>query len=115
MAPRALRFAIAVVLFAPLAIVTGAGSAARAERPDPSLQAQPAGANRFQGVVTIEGQPAAAGTTVRALIGDRVCGTSRTGDGGRYTLDVAPQSETASCGREGARVQFVVVPGFGSG
>ncbi len=87
--------------------------------PAPSPAPTPAppapGSLRVAGALTIEGTPAPPGTAVRALVGERECGSVRVTQPGRYSLLVLPESAAAGCGRDGAEVRLSVVPTFGSG
>lgn len=109
MARSLIRYAGGALLIV-MMIGSAAGSVEAA-----GAQGQPASGHRFTGAVSIERQPAPEGTVVRALIGNRQCGSTRTDREGRYQLDVDDERARPGCGRAGARVQFAVVPGFGDG
>ena len=70
-------------------------------------EAQPDGApHRFAGTVTLDGEGAAAGTSVTAIINDAECGSATVltnASGSRYVLDVP-----ASCAEAGDTVHFKV-------
>jgi hypothetical protein len=85
--------------------------------PTPTTVVRPraAGVDRFTGLASIEGRSAPAGTVVRALIADTVCGTARTDATGRYTLDIPPATMVRGCGTAGVAIQFTVTPPFGTG
>jgi hypothetical protein len=83
-----------------------AGGQARADTP-------PTPPARFTGTVTIDGQPAPAGTVIEARIGGVTCGTTTvflSGGQARYVIDVAAldPGRSLNCGTEGATVQFYV-------
>jgi hypothetical protein len=61
---------------------------------------------RFFGVVTVDGQPAAAGTTIRAFIDNNECGSSQVMGGGTYVIDVLGVTLDPNCARDGQSVQF---------
>ncbi len=84
--------------------IAGAGSAPR------SVASQAAPPTRFYGTLTIDGQPAAAGTAVRAFIGTTDCTspTSLSVPAGNYTVDVAGGGQIPGCGSDGATVTFRV-------
>jgi hypothetical protein len=68
---------------------------------------------RFVGTVTVNGAPAAAGTTVEAKIGSTTCGVTSvfmSGAEARYTLDspALDPAATPNCGTDGAAVTFFV-------
>ncbi len=90
-------------LFAALALTA---SGALADSP-PSPPA------RFAGTVTLNGAPAAPGTTIEALIGSATCGTATvftSGNESRYALDspALDPAATPNCGTDGAAVTFRV-------
>jgi len=76
-------------------------------------QSPPTPPSRFVGSVTVNGQPAAAGTTIEARIGNTTCGATTvfmSGGQARYTLD-SPALDPAqfpACGTDGATVTFFV-------
>lgn len=79
------------------------------------VQAQGAPTNppaRFAGTVTVNGQPAAAGTAVEARIGSTVCGTTTVfmqNNAANYVVDAfALDSEHPGCGTDGATVTLFV-------
>lgn len=83
----------------------------------PSLAAaQPQLPATFYGSVTIDGQPAATGTEVRALIGTTDCTQAapgerpvfRDGDAAAYVVAVLHESQRPGCGRPGATVTFTI-------
>lgn len=74
-----------------------------------SVAAQPpTPPNRFYGKVTLNGQPATAGTSVAATIGGTACGSTTVKSDGTYVLDVVSSGQTAGCGTEGAAISFSV-------
>ncbi len=76
-------------------------------------QSPPNPPSRFVGSVTVDGQPAAAGTLIEARIGSATCGSTTvfsSGGQGRYVLD-SPASEptnSPNCGVDGSTVTFYV-------
>ena len=88
---------------------------ARPEPPPPPPITPGPDAHRFTGAVTVEGREAPAGTLVEALVGDLRCGSQRTTQPGRYTLDIASEATLAGCGRAGAQIHLTVTPPFGNG
>lgn len=64
--------------------------------------------HRFFGSLTINGQPAPAGTAVNGFIGGTDCAGFITTTAGRYVLDVFGASQQAGCGRPGATIEFRV-------
>lgn len=72
-----------------------------------SVFAQPTPPTRFFGSATVNGQPAANGTTVTATIGGTNCG-SGTVSNGSYSVDVASGSTKPGCGTNGAEVSFQI-------
>lgn len=79
---------------------------------DAAAQAPPARPARFAGSVTVDGQPATAGTVVQALVNGVACGVTTVfveGGEGRYVVDVdALEPAGAACGTDGATVSFTV-------
>jgi hypothetical protein len=78
-----------------------------------AAQAPPAPPARFLGTVMVNGAPAAAGTTVTAMVGTATCGqTTVFASGGdeRYTIDVPALDATLApgCGTDAAPVSFIV-------
>jgi hypothetical protein len=67
---------------------------------------------RFAGTVTVNGQPAAAGTVVEARVGSAVCGTTTVfiqNNAANYVVDVpAADSEHPGCGTEASTVTLFV-------
>ncbi|MGH2585401.1 MAG: lamin tail domain-containing protein, partial [Dehalococcoidia bacterium] len=57
--------------------------------------------NRFFGSLTVGGQPAPAGTTVQAFIGETECATATTTAAGQYVIDVPGVTINPNCGRTG--------------
>lgn len=57
--------------------------------------------NRFFGSLTINGQPAAAGTVVRAFIGETECASAMVSTAGTYVIDVPGVTLNPNCGRSG--------------
>jgi hypothetical protein len=57
--------------------------------------------HRFFGVLTIDGQPAAATTTVRAFIGNTECASATIGASGSYVIDIPGVTINPNCGRAG--------------
>lgn len=93
----------AVVLVAVFASVLGTQAILAQAPPNPP--------SRFVGTVTVNGQPAAPGTTVEAHIGSVTCGTGSvfmSGSDARYTLDSPDTASVAGCGTDGATVSFFV-------
>lgn len=77
----------------------------------PTLAAQPSPPNRFYGGLTIDNQPAPAGTQVRAFVGDKDCTTQRdpfTVPAGQYAVEVAGTSQIQGCAAEGSEITFRV-------
>ncbi len=81
------------------------------------LGAAPAGAQlpptRVFGTVTVDGQPAPAGTVVQAFIGEKLCGEGvvrRISDDLPlgYVVDVAGATQVEGCGTDGATIAFRV-------
>jgi hypothetical protein len=72
-----------------------------------AVHAQPTPPTRFFGTATVDGRPAADGTTVTASVGTNACGTGQV-TGGAYTVDVASASTRSGCGTDGATVTFTV-------
>src|SRR5690348_1251977 len=76
-------------------------------------ESPPAPPARFVGTVTVNGAPAAAGTTIEAHIGSTTCGVTTAFTSGattRYTLDSPALDPGANpnCGTDGAAVTFFV-------
>ena len=57
--------------------------------------------HRFFGSLTINGQPAATGTVLRAFIGETECATSTVSTAGSYVIDVPGVTINPNCGRSG--------------
>ncbi|GIW17386.1 MAG: hypothetical protein KatS3mg064_0543 [Tepidiforma sp.] len=98
------RLAGAAVVAALLAGSTFAADTAFAQSP-------PEPPSRFAGSVTIDGQPAPAGTPIEARVGNASCGVATVflqGGQARYVIDVAGAATQAGCGTPGAQVTFVV-------
>jgi hypothetical protein len=57
--------------------------------------------HRFFGSLTVGGQPAAAGTVLRAYIGDTECATFTLTTAGQYVIDVPGVTLNPNCGRSG--------------
>ncbi|GIW12728.1 MAG: hypothetical protein KatS3mg062_0167 [Tepidiforma sp.] len=94
--------ASAALVFGALAGV-GAGTAEAQSPPEPP--------SRFAGSVTIDGQPAPAGTVIEARVGTSTCGSATVftqGGQARYVIDVASAASQPGCGTAGAAVTFVV-------
>jgi hypothetical protein len=64
--------------------------------------------NRFFGTVTVNGDPAPAGTPIVAIISNIRCGSGQVQQGGTYSIDIAPANTVAGCGVDGATVMFTV-------
>ncbi len=78
-----------------------------------SAESPPAPPARFAGTVTIDGQPAPAGTVIEARIGNAPCGVTQVfmqGGQARYVLDVPALDPGANpnCGVDGAVVTFYI-------
>lgn len=77
-----------------------------------AAQAPPNPPARFAGAVTVNGQPAAAGTSLEARVGTASCGSTTTfvqNGEARYVVDVAgADSAHAGCGTDNAVVTFFV-------
>lgn len=78
-----------------------------------SAESPPNPPARFAGTVTVNGAPAAAGTTVEAKIGSTTCGVTTVfsqGGNGNYVLDSPALDPGANpnCGTENAAVSFFV-------
>ncbi|MES4792275.1 MAG: hypothetical protein C4321_04175 [Chloroflexota bacterium] len=99
---RSIRGAVAAVaLF--MGAVGGADRAGAQSPPEPPA--------RFVGNVTIDGQPAAAGTPVEARIGGVSCGATTVfvqAGQARYVIDVAGAASQSGCGAVGTRITFIV-------
>ena len=107
MRKRLIRFPILPLLAVSLLAVLALGASVAA------AQAPPAPPARFLGTVTVNGAPAATGTTVTAMVGTATCGTTAvaTANGEqRYTLDVPAldASLAPGCGTDNATVTFIV-------
>lgn len=57
--------------------------------------------HRFFGSLTINGQPAATGTVLRAFIGETECATATLSTAGTYVIDVPGVTINPNCGRTG--------------
>lgn len=78
---------------------------------DVAAQSPPAPPSRFVGTVTIDGQPAAAGTVVEARIDGESCGVTQVfiaNGESRYAIDVDAEQPDGSCGDLGDTVVFIV-------
>ncbi|HZQ36263.1 MAG TPA: hypothetical protein VFD32_10040 [Dehalococcoidia bacterium] len=65
--------------------------------------------NRFQGIATVNGQPAPDGTQVLAFVNGVLCGSTATTSGiGQYTVDVASSATVGGCANDGDQVFFQV-------
>ncbi|WP_322819741.1 hypothetical protein [Tepidiforma sp.] len=99
---RSIGGAVAVV-----ALFVGAvGAADRA-----GAQSPPEPPSRFVGTVTVDGQPAPAGTPVEARIGGVSCGVTTVflqGGQARYVIDVAGAASQPGCGAVGTTITFIV-------
>ena len=63
--------------------------------------------HRFFGTITVDGQPAAAGTQLAAFIGNTDCSRgANVSAGGQYVIDVLSVTERPMCGRAGATISF---------
>jgi hypothetical protein len=74
-------------------------------------QSPPEPPSRFAGTVTIDGQPAPAGTAIEARVGSASCGVTTVflqGGQARYVIDVASAAAQPNCGTPGATVTFIV-------
>jgi hypothetical protein len=76
-------------------------------------QSPPTPPSRFVGSVTVNGAPAAAGTTIEARIGATTCGVTTvfmSGGQARYALDspALDPAQNPACGTDGAVVTFFV-------
>lgn len=94
-----------LILAAALGLSAGSAFAQQGSPPNPP--------SRFAGSVTVNGQPAAAGTTVEARINGVACGTTTvfmSGAEARYVLDspAADAGAGINCGTDGASVAFFV-------
>lgn len=94
----------AIAACATLAAVTlGAGAVIAQAPPEPPA--------RFVGTVTLNGQPAPAGTPVEARVGSASCGVAAVfvqGGQSRYTIDVPGAASQPGCGTPDAAVTFLV-------
>lgn len=71
------------------------------------VTAQPSPPTRFYGSVTVDGVGAAAGTAVRAFVGEKDCTTQTFPVGaGQYAIETAHTSQVAGCGTPGGEVSF---------
>src|SRR5918992_103576 len=57
--------------------------------------------HRFFGSVTVNGQPAATGTVISALIGGTECASATISTAGSYVIDVPGVTINPNCGRSG--------------
>lgn len=78
-----------------------------------AAQSPPSPPSRFVGSVTVNGSPAAAGTTIEARIGSTTCGVATVfmnGAEARYSLDspALDPAQNPACGVDGSTVQFYV-------
>jgi hypothetical protein len=100
-------------------VATGGAGGVPTVTPVPSVAptpgALPAGAQRFGGAVTIEGQPAPAGTRINAYVGETLCGSGAVAPAGRYSVDVLPVARRSNCALATSAIQFAVTPAFGEG
>lgn len=74
-------------------------------------QSPPEPPSRFAGSVTIDGQPAPAGTPIEARVGSSSCGFTtvfQQGGQARYVIDVDSVATRPGCGTPGESVTFVV-------
>jgi hypothetical protein len=90
-------------------------TAERVVETEHAASAVPLAPHHFTGYLSIDGDPAPAGTTVLARIGGHECGRARVQPGGGYRLDVADGSRVAGCGAPGTPVDLAVLPPFGQG
>lgn len=63
---------------------------------------------RFFGSVTLNGQVAAVGTSVAAVVGGATCGSTMVTTAGAYSIDVGGSGASATCNTAGAVVSFLV-------
>lgn len=102
---RILKFVAGAALAAALLLgsLASAGGALAQSPPEPP--------SRFAGSVTIDGQPAPAGTAIEARVGTASCGVTtvflQSGQA-RYVIDVASAAAQPGCGTPGAAVTFIV-------
>lgn len=101
---RRLLLATAMVLPAFMAalVLLGLGSA-----PDTVSAQAPIPPHRFFGTATIDGQPAASGTSITAQIGGKECGTGTVQANGQYLIDVASGAQEQGCGGNNTAISFV--------
>ena len=66
---------------------------------NPSVAPQGTSLQTFNGALTVDGLPAAAGLLVKAYVGSAVCGSNTVTSPGRYTLTVS--ANDAGCGSQG--------------
>lgn len=71
-------------------------------------QQPPQPPHRFHGTVTLNGQPAPAGTQVSASVGGTVCATTTTDANAQYVLEVGQPNQPAACLGPGLTVTFTV-------
>lgn len=71
--------------------------------------------HRISGGLTIEGRPASVGMLVTAYVDGKPCGSRRTTERGRYTVDVLSANASSGCAQSGAAVSLGVTPAFGTG
>jgi hypothetical protein len=95
-------------LFAPILLLgamTLVGALTAAHPPLARAQLPP---SRHYGALTIDGNPAPAGTTIDAYIGSTNCGSATTTEDGRYVLDVAAGATILGCGVEDETIVIAV-------
>lgn len=63
---------------------------------------------RLFGALTIDGNPAPAGTVVKAIVNGMECNTSTTTNDGRYVLDVHSAATLAGCGADNDMITILV-------
>jgi hypothetical protein len=62
--------------------------------------------HRFYGSITFDGQPAPAGSTLRAFVGNTECGSTTLTMAGQYVIDVQGVTLDPNCARDGQTIQF---------
>jgi hypothetical protein len=104
-----MMIAVRLIAGAVVAVTLVLGSLGAARQA--GAQSPPEPPSRFAGSVTIDGQPAPAGTPIEARVGDVSCGVSTVfvqGGQARYVIDVASAVSQPGCGTAGATVTFIV-------
>lgn len=89
--------------------VIALGAAGLAVTDQAEAQSPPTPPARFTGIVTIDGEIAASGTAVVALVDGESCGVAQVDSNGRYVVDVSAFIPGQNnCGVDGGDVTFLV-------